>query len=65
MSAVKIVLKRSPMDPENGVWIDGVKLDGVMKVTVSGSVQQVPTVSIKLIPKSIEVALDDPDIKQN
>lgn len=59
---VKIILKRSPMSPENGVWIDGIKLDGVQDVTVYGGVRQVPQVVITFIPKTIELGVENPDL---
>jgi hypothetical protein len=62
MSEVKIVLKRSPRDPENGVWIDGVKVPDVRDVTVYGASTDVPQVIITLIPKQITMGLDSPDI---
>jgi hypothetical protein len=64
MSEVKIVLKRSPRDPENGVWIDGVKVPDVRDVTVYGASTDVPQVIITLIPKQITMGLEDPDIDQ-
>lgn len=62
MAEVKIVLKRSPLDPENGVWIDGKKLEGVQEVSVFGAVREVPQVVIRLIPKTIVLGVDQPDI---
>lgn len=62
MADVKIVLKRSPSDKENGVWIDGVKLDNVAEVSVFGGAKEIPHVIIKLIPKSIELGVSNPDI---
>lgn len=62
MADVKIVLKRSPLDPENGVWIDGVKIGDVKEVSVFGAASQVPQVVLTLLPKSITLGLDNPDI---
>ncbi len=62
MSEVKIILKRSPMDPENGVWIDGVKVPYVKDVTVYGASTDVPQVVITLLPKQITMGIDTPDI---
>lgn len=62
MADVKIVLKRSPMDKENGVWIDGVKVEGVKEVSVFGGVGQIPQVVLTLMPKTITLGLDGPDI---
>lgn len=62
MSEVKIVLKRSPLDKENGVWIDGVRVEDVQEVNVFGSACQVPQVVITLLPKILTLGLDDPDI---
>jgi hypothetical protein len=64
MSEVKIVLKRSPMDPDNGVWIDGVKLEGVKEVSVFGGAGQVPQVTLTLLPKTLTLGLDNPDLEQ-
>jgi hypothetical protein len=50
MSEVKIILKRSPRDPENGVWIDGVKVPDVKHVVIT------------LVPKQITMGLDSPDV---
>lgn len=65
MANVKIVLKRSPVDPENGVWIDGVKLDGVQEVSVYGAAREIPHVVLKLVPTAIELGAEDPDIDQS
>lgn len=62
MSEVKIILKRSPMDPENGVWIDGVKVPHVKDVTVYGAASEAPQVVITLLPKQITMGLDSPDV---
>ena len=62
MSEVKIVLKRSPLDKENGVWIDGVKLEDVVEVAVYGGVKEVPHVVLKLLPKTLVLGLEDPDL---
>jgi len=62
MSEVKIVLKRNPSEPENGVWIDGVKVPDVKDVTVYGAASDIPHVVITLFPKKITMGLDDPDI---
>ncbi len=62
MSEVKIILKRSPRDPENGVWIDGVKVPDVMDVTVYGTGSDVPQVVLTLVPKKITMGLDNPDV---
>ena len=62
MSDVKIILKRSPRDSAGGVWIDGVKVPHVKDVTVYGSATEVPQVVITLIPQSITIGLDSPDI---
>lgn len=62
MSEVKIILKRSPRDPENGVWIDGVKVPDVKDVTVYGAATDTPHVVITLVPKQITMGLDSPDI---
>lgn len=62
MADVKIVLKRSPLDPENGVWIDGVKMEDVKEVNVFGGAGQVPQVVIILFPKTLTLGLDNPDL---
>ena len=62
MSEVKIVLKQSPRDPENGVWIDGVKVPDVKDVTIYGAADSVPQVVITLYPKKITLGIDNPDI---
>ena len=62
MSEVKIVLRRSPVDGESGVWIDGIKVPGVKEVTVFGNAGEVPQVVLVLIPKVITMDLDKPDI---
>lgn len=62
MSEVKIVLKRSPQDPENGVWIDGVKIPHVKDVTVYGDSTAMPQVIITVLPKKVTLGLDNPDI---
>lgn len=62
MSEVKIILKRSPKDPENGVWIDGVKVPDVKDVTVYGAATDMPQVVITLLPKLITMGLDSPDV---
>lgn len=62
MAEVKIVLKRSPRDPENGVWIDGVKVPDVKDITVYGASTEIPQVVITLIPKLITMGIDNPDI---
>ena len=62
MSEVKIVLKRSPIDPENGVWIDGVKIEDVKEISVYGGVGQIPQVVLTLIPKTLTLGLNYPDI---
>jgi hypothetical protein len=62
MSEVKIVLKRSPRDAENGVWIDGVKVPDVKDITIFGAADQIPQVVITLVPKTVILGLDDPDI---
>jgi hypothetical protein len=64
MSTVRIVLKRSSADPDNGVWVDGVRLTGIEEVAVHGEVGQVPRVLVKLVPSYIEVELEDPDLKK-
>jgi len=64
MSEVKIVLKRSPIDSENGVWIDGVKILNVKDVTVYGDASNIPQVVITLMPKLITLGIDNPDIDQ-
>lgn len=64
MAEVKIVLKRSPMDPENGVWIDGQKLDGVVEVTAYGASREIPYVVINLLPKTLILGLENPDIEK-
>jgi hypothetical protein len=60
---VKIVLKRKPMDPENGIWVDGVRLAGVSKVDVHGGVGEIPYITVKLLPQQLELNLEDPDMK--
>jgi hypothetical protein len=62
MADVKIVLKRSPLDPENGVWIDGVKMEDVKEVNVFGGASQIPQVVITLYPKTLTLGIDKPDI---
>lgn len=62
MSEVKIVLKRNPREPDNGVWIDGVKVPDVKDVTVYGAASDVPHVVITLLPKTITIGLDQPDV---
>lgn len=62
MSEVKIILKRNPRDPENGVWIDDVKVPDVKDVTVYGAASDIPQVVITLMPKKITLGLDNPDI---
>lgn len=62
MSEVKVVLKRSFTDPENGVWIDGVKIPAVKDVTIYGAGGEIPQVVITLVPKKITIGLDNPDI---
>jgi hypothetical protein len=62
MSEVKIVLKRSPRDSENGVWVDGVKLPDVMDVTVYGTATDIPHVVLTLVPKKIVIGVENPDI---
>lgn len=62
MSEVKIILKRNPRDPENGVWIDDVKVPDVQDVTIYGAAADIPHVVITLIPKKITLGLEDPDI---
>lgn len=62
MSEVKIVLKRTPSDPDNGVWIDGIKVPLVKEVAVYGGGGQIPQVVLTLIPDKITLGLDDPDI---
>ncbi len=62
MSEVKIVLKRNTREPDNGVWIDGVKVPDVKDVTVYGTAGDIPHVVITLFPKKITIGLDDPDI---
>jgi len=63
MSEVKIVLKRSPKDPENGVWIDGVKVPHLKDVTVYGAATDTPMVVITLLPQQITMGIDNPDIE--
>ena len=62
MSEVKIVLKRNPKDPENGVWIDGVRVPDVKDVTVYGTATDIAQVVITMIPKKITIGLDSPDM---
>ena len=62
MAEVKIVLNRSPFAKENGVWIDGIKLEDVREVNVFGGAGQIPQVVITLLPKSLILGLDNPDI---
>lgn len=62
MSEVKIVLNRSWRDPENGVWIDGVKIQDVKDVTIYGAAGDIPQVVITLVPKKVILGLDNPDI---
>lgn len=64
MSEVKIVLYRSCHDHRNGVWIDGVKLEGVQEVSVFGTATEIPSVIIKLLPKVLTIGLDNPDIEE-
>jgi hypothetical protein len=63
MSEVKIVLKRSPRDPENGVWIDGMKVPHVKDVTVYGTATELPMVVITLLPEQLTLGIDSPDIE--
>ena len=63
MSEVKIILKRSPRDPENGVWIDGVKVPHVKDVTVYGTGTEVPMVVLTLLPEQITLGVDNPEIE--
>lgn len=62
MAHVKIVLKRKPTDPENGVWIDGVKVENIKDVTVYGACKEIPQVVLTLWPTSIELGVENPDI---
>lgn len=62
MSEVKVVLKRSPVDKDNGVWIDGVKIQGLEEVTVYGAAGEIPHVVIKLMPTILELGATNPDI---
>lgn len=62
MSEVKIVLTRSPLSAENGVWIDGVKVQDVKDVTVYGSAGEIPQVVITVLPKKLTLGLENPDI---
>jgi hypothetical protein len=62
MSEVKIVLKRSPKDPENGVWIDGNRIPDVKDVTVYGTATDIAQVVITMMPKKIIIGLDSPDM---
>ena len=62
MSEVKIVLKRSPKDPDNGVWIDGIRVPDVKDVTVYGTATDIAQVVITMIPKKITIGLDSPDM---
>lgn len=62
MAEVKIILKRSPLDKENGVWIDGVKIEDVKEVNVFGGAGQVPQVVLTLVPKTLTLGLDNPDL---
>jgi hypothetical protein len=62
MSEIKIILKRSPLDPNNGVWIDGVKLEHVKEVNVFGGAGQVPQVVLTLFPETLTLGLEDPDL---
>lgn len=64
MSEVKIILKRNPRDPENGVWVDGLKLPDVKDVTVYGSATDAPQVVLTLYPKKLTIGLDNPDMDQ-
>jgi hypothetical protein len=64
MPEVKIVLKRSPFDIDNGVWIDGVKVKCVKEVTVYGIAGEIPQVVITMLPKVITLDLDNPDMDQ-
>jgi hypothetical protein len=63
MSEVKIVLKRSPRDPENGVWIDGMKVPHVKDVTVYGTGNEAPMVVLTLLPEQITLGVDSPEIE--
>lgn len=65
MSNIKIVLKRSPQDPENGIWIDGVRLKAVTNVAVSGSARSIPTVTLTVIPIQLELDLEGSDVIQD
>lgn len=62
MANVKVVLKQSPLDPENGIWIDDVKLDTVQAITINGAVGMVPEVILRFVPKSVVVDVDNPDV---
>ena len=62
MSDIKIILKRSPRDPENGIWIDGVKVPNVKDITVYGAAAEIPQVVITLYPQQITMGLDSPDV---
>lgn len=55
MDNVKIVLKRSPGSKENGVWINGVRISGVIKVEVVGEAANLPRVLLTLIPESVDL----------
>lgn len=62
MSDVKIVLKRGPGDPGNGVWIDGFRVPLVTGVLVTGVAGEMPRVQITMIPTSVVVETDvDPE----
>jgi len=63
MSEVKIILKRSPRHPENGVWIDGVRVPNVKDVTVYGTGTEIPMVVLTLLPEQITLGIDGPDIE--
>ena len=62
MAEVKVVLTRSPADKENGVWIDGVKLENVSEVSVFGSASQPPQVVVTFRPKTLILGVSNPDI---
>lgn len=64
MSEVKIILKRLWRDPENGVWIDGIKIPDVKDVTIYGAAGDIPQVVITLVPKQVTLGLEDPDVDQ-
>jgi hypothetical protein len=50
------------MDPENGVWIDGVKIEDVVDVSVFGSATDIPHVVIRLLPKTLTLGASEPEI---